>query len=196
MEQDEQETNSQDSDNDPKKSDSFLRSYYSRSPRSEWSPEEREEYFYFWYNNGRPKPSKFREMFKEKFPDRKLPADTTVDSWIMEYRERAMEMDVVVHQEVEAAVIAEKIEMLKRHAVTAVRMQDVALEYIDSHRGDMSMPAAIRLLVEGVRIERESRGIPQALDKMLKMTDEELIAEVKQLISSSPVSIENNDADS
>lgn len=196
MEQDEPETNSEDSESDPTKSISFLNSYFSQTGRSKWSPERREEFFYLWYNNGRPKYQKFIEMFQEKFPKEEVPSEYTVGNWLAEYRARAFAMDAKVHQEVEAAVIAEKIEMLKRHAVTGVKMEDIALEYINAHRGDMSMPAAIRLLVEGVRIERESRGIPEALEKMLKMTDEQLLAEVKQIISSSPVSVEGTDANS
>lgn len=198
MEQNDQEMNYEDlgkADNfDPTKSDSFLRSYFSKSTKGPLTAEDKEAYFYTWYNNGRPAAPKLHDLLKEKFPDKFIPVESTLDGYLPEYKRRAMELDAAAHAQIEAAVIAEKVEMLKRHAVTGLRMQDIALEYIDAHRGDMSMPAAVRLLVEGVRIERESRGIPEALERMSRMTDEQLLEEVKQLMTSSSVTLEELDA--
>jgi len=87
-------------------------------------------------------------------------------------------------------VISEKIEMLKRHADVGLQMQNMAIEYLNENRDELSSPAAVRMLVEGIRIERESRGIPAALDKMMNMTDEELMKEVTGLIEKGSLSRE------
>lgn len=199
MEQDNQETNSDNLENtadseDLTKSESFLRSYYSKSTRGPLTADDKEKFFYTWYNNGKPSAAKFHTILEEKFPDIFIPTVNTLDGYLPEYKRRALELDAQAHIQIEAAVIAEKVEMLKRHAVTGVKMQDIAIEYIESHGRDMSMPAAVRLLVEGVRIERESRGIPEALEKMSKMSDEQLLEEVKKLMTSSQVTLEEIDA--
>jgi hypothetical protein len=53
------------------------------------------------------------------------------------------------------------------------------------HREDLKVPNAVKLLIEGVRIERDSRGIPQALEKMMDKSDEELLKEIQMIISKS-----------
>jgi len=42
------------------------------------------------------------------------------------------------------------------------------------------------LLVEGISIERDSVGLPQALEKMLDKEDDDLLAEVERLIGDAP----------
>jgi hypothetical protein len=56
----------------------------------------------------------------------------------------------------------------------------------------------VRLLVEGVRIERESRGISTTLEKITGLSDEELEKQVRQIVERSPVELipmEIDDAD-
>lgn len=199
MEQDNQEKslenlgNTADSE-DPTRSSSFLRSYYSKSSRGPMTADDKEKFFYTWYNNGRPSAAKFHTILQTKFPGEFIPTVNTLDGYMPEYKHRALELDAEAHMQIEAAVIAEKVEMLRRHAVTGFKIQNIAIEYIEAHQDQMSMPAAVRLLVEGVRIERESRGIPEALEKMSKMTDEEVLEEIKQIITSSQVTLEEIDA--
>ena len=95
--------------------------------------------------------------------------------------------------EINQRVIAEKVEMLSRHTKLGQEMQDMALDYLKENVDELSSPAAIRLLVEGIRIERESRGVPEALEKISKMSDEQLLSEVKKIVSQSPVIIEPNE---
>jgi len=72
----------------------------------------------------------------------------------------------------------------------------MSIRFLNENQDVLSAPAAVRLLVEGIRIERESRGIPAALDKMQNMSDEQLLDEIKELMTSSSVSLEEIDANS
>lgn len=200
MEQNEAEKNSPTSEvivNTNPKSDSFLKSSYAMNNMGseEFKPDVREKAFYLWYNNDRPGFAKFKELLKSTIPD-DLPNDWSLKDWISDFNARAYELDQQVHEEVEALVIAEKVEMLKRHALTGVQMQDIAWKWLNSFSTSMKAGDAIRLLVEGIRIEKESKGIPEALEKMYKLTDDELLEEIKQLMTSSSLTKEEVDADS
>lgn len=166
---------------------SFLGSY----PRKEL----KEELFYYWYNNRKLGAKKIYDALEEQYPEADLPSRSTFALWIREYNHRAIELDRQVHQQLEEAVVAEKVEMLKRHASVGVVMQNMAIDYLQAHADDLTSAGAIRLLVEGVRIERDSKGIPEALEKMSKMSDDQLLEEVKRLATSSSVTLERWDAD-
>ena len=43
------------------------------------------------------------------------------------------------------------------------------------------------MLVEAVRIERISRGVPQVLEKMATMSDDDLLREAEKLLTRSPI---------
>jgi len=57
----------------------------------------------------------------------------------------------------------------------------------------LSANAAVRLLVEGVRIERDSVGLPQALEKMIDADDEDLLERVQKLTKESQAEILTDD---
>jgi len=147
--------------------------------------------FYLWYNSGKPKAMTLLDAIKATFTDiEKFPSAGTINNWVIEFRTRADDLDRQMHEQLDAAIVGQKVEMLRRHARIGVKMQDVALAYLDDHAEEISPGGAIRLLVEGVRIERESSGIPEALEKMTKLSDEQLLEQIKQLATSSSVTLE------
>jgi len=75
--------------------------------------------------------------------------------------------------------------MLKRHAVVGKKMQDIALEYLDDPDviNKLSPNSATRLLVEGLKIERVSVGMPDVLEDVMTKTDEELLDDITKLIT-------------
>jgi len=149
--------------------------------------------FFIWFNAGKPEPTRLYNILCGKTDEigNKLPAKSTLGSWIKEdFEERARVLDEQIIQELEERSIAEKVEMFQRHAEIGNFMQHSALEWLRDNADRLTVSSAIRLLVEGVRIEKESRGLPQALEKMMKMTDEDLLEEVQRLVSRSPLSIE------
>lgn len=200
MELDEVDKNSPNSEstaNTELPSDSFLKSSYAQNNvgSDAFIPDIREKVFYIWYNNGRPGFLKTKGLIREHLPDVELPSDWTLKEWIADFNARAYDLDQRVHEEVEALVIAEKVEMMKRHAQIGLLMQNRALEYLQT-ASDITSAVAVRLLVEGLRVERESRGIPEAIEKMSKLTDEEILTEIKQLMTSTSVKLEEVDANS
>jgi len=48
---------------------------------------------------------------------------------------------------------------------------------------------AVRMIVEGVRIEQNSRGIGTAFKEMIEMPDDELASKIEELIGRSKVEI-------
>lgn len=156
----------------------------------------KQDVFKIWYSNQKPGARKLQFMIPEDwFKDgvHEVPSLSTVNKWIREiFIPQASVLDEQVSRELEQRMVAEKVEMLSRHAKIGVKMQDTALRYIDDHLDELNTPSAVRLLVEGVRIERESRGLPQALERMMDKSDEELLEEVKKLIGESPAEIIDN----
>lgn len=145
----------------------------------------REKVFYIWYNQGRPSGSYLINHISPELDERKrIPTVSLLKKWIAsEFNIRAKELDDAVKRELDNRLIAEKVEMLKRHAELGLQMQDMAINFLNENVDTLSAPAAVRMLVEGVRIERESRGIPAAIDKMMNMSDEQLMKEVQGLIT-------------
>lgn len=157
-----------------------------------------EKVFYIWYNHGRPSAKMLVPLIPINLDEwGRTPNWSTVESWLEDFFvPRANELDAAIKEKLDGLIIAEKVEMLKRHAEVGVQMQDMAIQYLNENREEISAPAAVRMLVEGIRIERESRGIPAALDKMQHMTDEQLVQEVKNILTSTNTTLEELDANS
>lgn len=156
-----------------------------------------EKLFYIWYNHGRPSAKLLVQFISPDMDEwGRIPNWSTIEGWLEHlFVPRANELDAAVKSRLDALLVSEKVDMLKRHAEVGVQMQDMAIQYLNENSDEISAPAAVRLLVEGIRIERESRGIPAALDKMMNMSDEELTDELKKLMTTSST-LENFNADS
>jgi DNA-directed RNA polymerase beta' subunit len=129
-------------------------------------------------------------MIPAEWGDNK-PTATTVHGWIKSerFQNQAESLDRSVADEIEARMVKEKVEMLKRHADVGFEIQNMAIDEIRKKKDDLSSNALVRLLIEGIRIERESRGVPQAIEKMVSKTDEELLEEVRKLTGGAEVEI-------
>jgi hypothetical protein len=163
-----------------------------------FSKQYRDKVFYIWYNHGKSAATSLIKFIPKDLDDwKRLPSKKALDGWITdEFIPRAKELDDAVKNQLDALLIKEKVEMLKRHAELGVSMQNMAIGFLNENADTLSAPAAVRLLVEGIRIERESRGVPETLDKITRMTDDELMDQVKQLMTAGDVTLEEIDADS
>jgi hypothetical protein len=147
------------------------------------------EIFLLWFNAGKPRSGELRRMIPEALGDRKPTVDV-LRIWIKErFIPQAEQMDKEISEQLESRMVKEKVEMLSRHANLGTKMQDIGIDYIEANKSDLTANAAVRLLIEGVRIERDSRGLPQAIEKMMNQSDEELLEEVQQLVEGSQVEI-------
>lgn len=155
-----------------------------------FSPDYENEVFMIWYRNDRPYAPNLLQLIPPNDEGGK-PTTATLKNWINDkFAYRASDMDADVLNKVEDQLIQEKVEMVTRHIAIAKEMQNTGLEYLRSLDGeDLTPQVAFRLVVEGIRIESESVGIPSALRKLATMTDEQLTDKVKELIERSPVDI-------
>ena len=150
--------------------------------------------FSTWYANGKPNSKNLHAMLEEPEPNSgKFPQPSTLRTWIdNEFIAQAIFLDEKVAQELERRLTSEKIEMLSRHAVIGEKMQKGALEWFENTKADDgtldlgNARTAITLLVEGLKIERESKGTPQIAEKFSRMTDEQLVDKLKELVMDAP----------
>jgi len=156
-----------------------------------FSDDYKEKTFFIWYSSGKLEGLRLLDLLPKDIYDRK-PNLTTISTWInkLGWRERADVLDVEVAHRIERMAIEEKVEMFNRHALVGREMQDKAIDYFN--KNDItSGNVALRLLVEGVEIERQSKGVPGALERLSKMNNEELEKTVERLLqkADSPTSL-------
>jgi hypothetical protein len=164
--------------------------------RKEFSDTYKNDLFLIWYNGKQPAAKRLWEMIPESWNG--APVVDTVRIWIKDiFRPRAEDLDKRLAREIEGRLIQEKVEMLYRHAELGRKIQRKALDCLDQiDPEDLSSNAAVRLLVEGVRIERDSVGLPQALEKILNASDEEMLNRVQELTKESQAEILVDDYES
>lgn len=148
------------------------------------------ELFQLWWKNQKPSAIALHKMIPEEWGS--SPSEATVRDWIREeFEDRAAILDKQMMNELEGRMVQEKVAMLYRHGEIGREMQNKALDKLreDGFLENLSANSVVRFLIEGVRIERESVGIPQALEKMLNSTDEEILDEIEKITEESQAEI-------
>lgn len=158
-------------------------------PNSNYKQGYVDELFLLWWKQGRPGAVKFHAMMPPNEEGDK-PSIDTLNKWKKDWVAKADELDAEFYGQVTAEAMAEKAEMLKRHTKVGTKMQDMAMEYLEQNESELTVNSSIRLLIEGVRIERESRGIPDALSKLSEKSDDELLNELQKLMSGDLIDIQ------
>lgn len=159
-----------------------------------FSPNYKNDIFLIWYQHGKPGSHKLSKLIPgDEFGD--FPTISGLNKWIQEeYVERGHELDGQVNAQIAAKAIAIKIEMLERHANMGEEIQTMAISWLKEHTDELTMNSAVRLLVEGVRIERESRGLPEALEGLANTSDDDLLKQIEKIVIDSPVTLLPNDS--
>ena len=139
--------------------------------------------FYIWYITGKPRRGKLRQLI-EPNADGDLPTDRALTYWINEFQERSTELDKLVDENAKDVVIQEKTAMLEKHVALAIEMQDIAMEYLRLKKSSLNPHSAVRLLVDGIRVERESRGLPSLITEISKSDDEDLMKMIDKILES------------
>jgi len=146
-----------------------------------------------WFRSGKKSAGSILGMISPDPEARRKPSLETMKKWIAEeFRPFADDLDQQVNDELAARMIREKVEMLDRHAETGKEMQNIALTWLRNHEDDINAIAAARILISGIDIERASKGIPKALEKMMQMKDEDIVKRIQDIISRSPTFVEPN----
>ena len=139
--------------------------------------------FQAWYASGRPAGKSLVSFLPVDEFGRK-PQPAKVAGWrdIGGWHGRADELDRQGSKEMETYAIEKKVEMFKRHADVARQLTEKGLDWLGTHEPDKSADA-IRLVVEGIRIEKESVGVPDALLKIAAMNDQEITEVIGQYLN-------------
>jgi len=155
--------------------------------RASFTKEYKDDIFMIWYRAGKPSSTIFYGLIPPDVNGRK-PARNMLKVWANDFQLRAEPLDDAVKDRMSDLLVKEKVEMFNRHAKVAVELQGRALEYLRTvDDKDLGSSSAVRMLVEGIRIERISRGVPQMLEKMAQMTDDDLLREAEKLLLRSPI---------
>ena len=155
-----------------------------------FTPHYKEELFILWYNKGKP-PVKTFWGYMPLDNDSRKPSITTLHGWVNDtWKGRANILDEQVMEKINAKAVGNKIEMLTRHSEIGERMQSIAMDYIEHSPDELTSSTAVRMLVEGVRIERESKGVGTAFKSMLEMSDEDLLLSLEELVGKASVEIQ------
>ncbi len=150
--------------------------------------------FALWYASGKPSMNRLHK----KLPNPadfglpvQFPSIVTLNNWRdAHFLERAMALDEEVTRQLSERLISEKVAMLNDHAAVAVEMKQMAMDYLHAFPEKLNAQVALRMLVEGIRIERESRGIPHTLEKLSERSDDDLLKQIEDLITRIPVQYE------
>jgi len=169
-----------------------------------FSEEYRSYVFRFWYTNSKRGAIYVLDNIPIKI-DWVTGSELTrsqVNSWIYDrFTEYAEYLDEEVTKKFDQQMIEERVIMLTRHADEAQKLQKWAMEYIEEE-GLETARNAVTALVQGIKIERESRGLPMTELLALKdKTDAELVATLRDMVKESnilelePAEVEDDDSD-
>jgi len=159
--------------------------------RHTYSDTYKDEIFLVWYRHGKP-TAQVLETLIGVDPETGYRANrNTLKTWASTiFKERAKPYDDEVEKQIRERAVAEKVEMLQRHSDIGKKMQEYGFDYIREHKDDLRMSTALKLLIEGINIEKESAGISGALQKMLQVSDDKLLEEVVEIFKNADVDIE------
>lgn len=149
--------------------------------------------FSVWFDAGKPGASKLLRIIQPVTGTTILPSLHMLNDWIQgSFIDMAEELDREIVQRLKEDTIASKVEMLERHITIGREMQEIALKWLRDHKDELNPNAAARLIVDGIKLEQESEGIPDALKRLASMSNEDLIDELGKMIADSPGRIEAN----
>lgn len=153
-----------------------------------YSNEWKEKVFWIWYESGQFGAHKLYVKLSDLGEE--TPNIQTLNEWINDgWRDRGAELDQQVRDKFSKEVIETKVEMLKRHSQVGKELQDIGLEWLRENQDALTPSAVVRLIKDGYEIERASVGVPEALTKMLSVSDEELKKQIEAALTGEDLEI-------
>ena len=148
-----------------------------------------DEVFAIWYDAGKPVAPQLQQVIPEYALLKEKPETHVLREWMKSesWIERTEQLDSEVKKSFDEKHILSKVEMLERHSEVGREMQTISLVWLRDNKENLSPGTAVRMLVDGIEIERATAGIPAALKKMMNMGDEDLQNEVAKLLADAPV---------
>jgi hypothetical protein len=151
----------------------------------------KERVFWVWYTKSKPNPQRLLNELVLVEGEDDVPAASTLQTWIVEWKERADELDQQAKDQFTSEVIGNKVDMLRRHASIGKELQEIGLEWLRENKDELTAHTVARLIKDGYEIERASVGVPEALEKMLSTSDEELIKQIEAAITDEDLDLLN-----
>lgn len=143
-----------------------------------------ESAFLIWYKAGKPSPEKLQTLLPPPLGS-VVPSPNTLKALIKEqFVPRALELDTEIAHQLETELIQEKVAMFHRHTEIAVELQNQALEYLRTE-GIKDASTAVKALLSAMDLEKQSRGIDKVLADVGNRSDDQLLKELRKIVSES-----------
>jgi len=155
----------------------------SSSITNDFSTTYKEEAFLIWYKAGRVSIKKLLSLLPLN-EDNRTPGLHTLQTWNDKegWAIRADSMDADVAREIERTAIKEKIEMIRRHAKSAMLLIRKGEEFLET-TGITKSADAVRAIIQGMEAERVSRGLQISLGEIEGLSNDKLIEFVEKKLS-------------
>lgn len=146
-----------------------------------YSEQYKESCFQAWYAANCPTEAKIIEKILPKDEYGRKPVLDVVrrwrnsDNWDL----RADGLNEEVNRQVEDKLVSAKVKMLEEQARRARDIQVKGMEFIEDNGFDSSS-SAVQAIIRGAELERTSLGLSDAILKIAKMTNDELVAQVQK----------------
>ena len=149
-----------------------------------YSDEYKEACFMSWYKAGCPNSMETTLKIMPPNPDGIQPRRSTILSWREEmgWAQRADLYNARAAQELETEMVESRKAMLRKHAEEGSKLQDLGMKYLEGTTGIENDSTALRAVLEGAVLERTSLGLSEALTRIMKMSDDQLVNEVQNIL--------------
>ena len=162
-----------------------------------WSEEYKFKIFNLWYTSGKPGPAMFVKMVDEPDPkNNQIPNQYILQNWIYrDFVEMAAPIDDDVSESLQKMMVADKLKVLEYQAGMARELYDMGMNFL-REKGLGNSRTALTAVVQGMQIERETKGAPQIMGQIEKLNDQELLNVFMELAEESEVmKLEPNEPD-
>ena len=149
-----------------------------------YSDEYKEACFVAWYKAGCPNSIQATLKILPRNETGRQPNARTIYFWKDEFgwSTRADLLNARAANELETELVEQRKEMLRRHAKEGQDLQELGMKFFTKDGALENDSTALRAVLEGALLERTSLGLSEALTRIMKMTDDQLLSEVQNIL--------------
>lgn len=144
----------------------------------------KESIFAAWYSNNKPSVSKLVGLIPDDEQGRK-PSPSLISKWMVDgdWYIRADILDEQASTSLEQILVRDRVEMFKKQAEMGRLLQEKGMDYIKSEDFKVNGMTALRMVIDGAQLEKESVGLTVALTRIYALDDKQIQDEIKKLLS-------------
>jgi len=149
-----------------------------------YTPIYKESVFALWYSSNKPSASKLSGMVPDDENGRK-PSASLISKWMEDgdWYVRADILDERASESLEKVLVTDRVEIFKKQADIGRKLQEIGMEYIESDDFKINALTALKMVIEGAQLEKESVGLTIALTKIYSLGDSDIQSEIKKLLA-------------